>query len=93
MVLILICLLGGIASYWFLGRANPPLAGLVNLAIMALLLSAFVLAIVGVVIAVSRPTKKRESVFALVVSSLLITGVIALFALRLISVGAIYSGG
>ena len=93
MVLILISLLGGIASYWWLGRTNPPLAGLVNLVVMALLLSAFVLAIVGLVIAVSRPTKKRESVFALVVSSLLIIGVIALFALRLISVGAIYSGG
>lgn len=93
MVLILISLLGGVAAYWFVGRSNPALAGLLNMLIVALLFSALGLAVVGLVIAVRRPTKKQESVFALVVSVLLIGGVFALFALRMISLGAVYAGG
>ena len=93
LVLILISLLGGVAVSLFVGRSNPALAGLFNLLIVALLLAAFGLAVVGLVLAVRRPTKKRESVFALAASVVLIGGVIALFALRLISLGAVYAGG
>lgn len=93
MVLILISLLGGAATYWFVSRSNSALAGLLNLLIVALLFAALALAVVGLVIAVRRPTKKAEAVFALVASVLLIGGVIALFALRLISLGAVYAGG
>ena len=93
MVLILIGLLGGAATYWFVSRTNSALAGLINLLILALLFAALALAVVGLVIAVRRPTKKQESVFALVVSLLLIGGVIALFAMRFISLGAVYAGG
>ncbi|SFS02533.1 Protein of unknown function [Microbacterium sp. cf046] len=93
MVLILISLLGGAVSYWLVNRANPALAGLINLAVMALLLSAFLLAIVGLVLAVRRPTQKRESVFALIVSTLLIAAAIALVMMRLISLGSLYSAG
>lgn len=92
-VLILISLLGGVAAYFFVGRSNPALAGLLNLLIVALLFAAFGLAVVGLVIAVRRPTKKGAAVFALAASALLIGGVIALFALRLISLGAVYAGG
>jgi hypothetical protein len=77
LALILISLLGGVAVYFF----------------VALLFSALGLAVVGLVIAVRRPIKKQESVIALVVSVLLIAGVIALFALRMISLGAVYAGG
>ncbi|MET0888423.1 MAG: hypothetical protein ABWX92_18460 [Mycetocola sp.] len=93
MVLILISLLGGAATYWFVSRTNSALAGLLNLLIVAVLLAALGLAVVGLVLAVRRPTKKRESVCALVVSLLLIGGMVALSAMRLISLGAVYSGG
>lgn len=93
MVLILISLLGGTATHLWLSRSDPELAGLINLGLMAVLLSAFVLAIVGLVIAGSRPTKKHEPVFALVVSSLLIAAAVGLVMTRMISLGALYAGG
>ena len=64
LVLILISVLGGVAVYFFVGRSNPALAGLLNLLVVALLLAAVGLAVVGLVIAVRRPTRKGQSVFA-----------------------------
>ena len=82
---IILSLLGFAAARWWLTFASPAFLQLVNLISMALLVMAFVLAIAGLVVAVARPTKKRASVFALVVSSLLILGVVVLFALGLVA--------
>jgi hypothetical protein len=84
LILILISLLGGVAVFWWLSGANPALIGLVNLINVSILLAAFILAIISLVIAVQRPTRKREPVFALVMSSLLIIGMIVLFAIRVV---------
>lgn len=93
LVLILVSVVGGVAAYFFVGRSNPALAGLLNLLVVTLLFAAVGLAVVGLVLAVGRPTRKRESVFALVASLLMLGGVLTLFALRLISLGAVYAGG
>ncbi len=82
LILILISLLGGVAVFWFLAGADPALVGVVNLVNGAILLLAFILAVISVIVAVQRPTKKREPVFALVVSSVLIIGTIVVFTLR-----------
>jgi hypothetical protein len=93
MVLILLSLLGGLATHFWLSASRPVLAGAINLAVMAALFAAVVLAIVGLITAVNRPTTKRDSIFALVVSTLALAGGIALLMLRLIPVGAIYTAG
>jgi hypothetical protein len=67
--------------------------GVLTLLVVALLFAAVGLAVVGLVIAVRRPTRKRESVFALLASVLLTAGVLTMFALRMISLGAVYAGG
>ncbi len=86
LILILIQLLGGLvfvgltivffttgAQFWqFLYLLNA--LGWVSIVST---IAAFVLAIIGSVIAVRRPTRKREAVFALVFSSLLIVLMIA----------------
>jgi hypothetical protein len=87
LILILISLLGGVAVFWWLAGAIPALVGLVNLINVAILVAALILAIAGLFLAVTRPTKKRESVFALVMSSVLLIGVAVLFALRVVAVG------
>jgi cytochrome bd-type quinol oxidase subunit 2 len=92
-VLILLSLLGGLATHVWLRASRPVLAGAVNLAVMAILFAALVLAIVGLVTAVNRPTKEHEAVIALVVSTLALAGGIALLMLRVIPVGAIYTSG
>lgn len=92
-VLILLSLLGGLATHFWLSGSRPVLAGVINLAVMAALFAALVLAIVGLVTAVNRPTKKRESIFALVASTLALASGISLLMLRLIPVGAIYTAG
>jgi hypothetical protein len=93
LVLILISVVGGVAAHFFVSRSNPALAGVLNLLVVALLFAAVGLAVVGLVIAVRRPTRKRESVFALLASVLLTAGVLTMFALRMISLGAVYAGG
>lgn len=70
LILILLLVLGVGAVFWFLSGRDPVVAGIVALLNVVMVLAAFVLSIVGLVIAVRRPTKKRESVFGLVVSSL-----------------------
>jgi uncharacterized membrane protein len=93
LILILISLLGGVAVFWFLAGADPALVGIVNLVNGAILLLAFILAVISVIVAVSRPTKKREPVFALVVSSLLIIGTIVVFTLRVVAAGLVPGSG
>ena len=89
LILILISLLGGVAVFWFLMGADPALVGVVNLVNGAILLLAFILAVISVIVAVNRPTKKREPVFALVASSLLIVGTIVVFTLRVLAAGLV----
>ena len=69
------------------------LVGVVNLVNGAILLLAFILALVSVIVAVNRPTKKREPVFALVVSSSLIIGTIVVFTLRVVAAGLVPGSG
>ena len=93
LILILISLLGGVAVFWLLAGADPALVGVVNLVNGAILLLAFILAVISVIVAVNRPTKKREPVFALVVSSLLIIGTIVVFTLRVVAAGLVPGSG
>jgi hypothetical protein len=93
LILILISLLGGVAVLWFITGADPALIGIVNLINGAILLTAFILAVIAVVLAVQRPTKKREAVFALVVSSLLIIGTIVVFTARVVAAGLVAGAG
>ena len=79
--------------FWFLMGADPALVGVVNLVNGAILLLAFILAVISVIVAVNRPTKKREPVFALVVSSLLIIGTIIVFTLRVVAAGLVPGSG
>ncbi|WP_344053046.1 hypothetical protein [Microbacterium lacus] len=83
-----LALIGGLIANLLL-RSDPVLAGLVNLAIVALLIAAFLLAAVGMTLAVQRPTRKLIPVIALVVAVLALAGVVALVAARLISLGAL----
>lgn len=71
LILLLLLVLGVGAVFWFLSGQDPAVAAVLGLLNIAMVLAAFILAIIGLVIAVRRPTKKRESVFALVLSSLL----------------------
>lgn len=81
--LILLGLLAGAAASVVLPRVNPALVPVAEGITSALIVTAFILAIAGVVIAVSRPTSKGTAVFALVVSSLLVLALFALIGLRL----------
>jgi hypothetical protein len=73
LILILVSMLiGGVSIAAVISGVSPALLdplGWLNLVIM---ISAWVLSIIGLVIAVQRPTKKRESIFALVFTSLLL---------------------
>jgi hypothetical protein len=93
LVLILISLLGGVAVLWFISGADPALIGIVNLINGAILLTAFLLAVIAVVVSVQRPTRKREPVFALVMSSLLIVGTIVVFTARVVAAGLVGGAG
>ena len=72
LILILLLVLGVGAIVWLLSGQDPALALLLGLVNIGMVLAAFVLAIIGLVIAIRRPTKKRESIFGLVVSSLML---------------------
>lgn len=86
-------LAAGVVAYVWISPARPTLGGLINLLIIAAFLCAVGLAVVGLVLAAQRPTRKGRSVLALVVSVLLLGGTLGLFALRMVPVGALYSGG
>ncbi|WZO52322.1 alkaline shock response membrane anchor protein AmaP [Microbacterium sp. LWH7-1.2] len=76
LILILVQLLGsfGIAALAFAVGSQILqylwLFGILSLLWFLMAVAAFVLAIVGMVIAVRRPTRKREAVFALVLTSI-----------------------
>ena len=72
LILILLLVLGISAILWFLTGANPALQLVFGVLNFMMVIAAFILAIIGLVIAFRRPTKKRESIFALVVSSLML---------------------
>jgi hypothetical protein len=82
LLLILLGVLGSAAARWLID-ASDAFVELVNLISTALLVAAFILAIAGLFIAVSRPTKKSAAVIALVSSSLLLLGIVVLYALRI----------
>jgi hypothetical protein len=86
LILILILALGFLAALglgFAAGAAGMPAWQLADVIAVAgvveifLTVAAFVLAIIGTVVAVRRPTRKREAVFALVFSSLLILWTVA----------------
>ena len=93
LVLSFLGLAGGAFVHLWVSPHRPTLGGLLNLLIIAAFLCAVGLAIVGLVLASQRPTRKGRSVLALIVSALLLGGMCALFALRMIPVGALYGGG
>jgi len=70
LILILLLVLGVSAILWFLTGADPVMRLVFGSLNILMVVAAFILAIIGLVIAIRRPTKKRESVFALVVSSI-----------------------
>ncbi len=80
LVVILAQLIGGLALgvLFAIGAATASPLVLVTVLVlvpvvgMSMTIAAFVLAIIGLVIAVRRPTRKREAVFALVFTSLTI---------------------
>lgn len=72
LILILLLVLGVGAIVWLLSGQDPALALLLGLVNIVMVLAAFVMAIIGLVIAIRRPTMKRESIFGLLVSSLML---------------------
>jgi hypothetical protein len=76
LILILLLVLGVSAILWLLTGADPAMQLVFGVLNILMVIAAFILAIIGLVIAVRRPTKKRESVFALVVSSIMLVGIV-----------------
>lgn len=81
-------LLGGIAVVWWLSAYDPLLAGTVSMVNLGLAVTAFFLAIGGLVVAVQRPTQKAGSVVALVVSALLTVWLATVLILVTIAIAA-----
>ena len=81
--LILLGLLAGAAAAVVLPSVNPALIPIAENFTLALVVSAFILAIAGIAIAVMRPTRRGLPVFALVLSSLLVLALFAIIGLRL----------
>ncbi len=72
LVLLLISVLGIAGIVWFATGMNPVTASLLGLAQIGVLVVAFLLSLAGLVVAIRRPTRKREAVFGLVLSTLLL---------------------
>lgn len=79
---------GGIAVVWWLSAYDPLLAGTVSMVNLGLAVTAFFLAIGGLVVAVQRPTQKAGSVVALVVSALLTVWLATVLILVTIAIAA-----
>lgn len=83
LILIVVQLLGSLAIAGLAFALGPQilqflwLFGLLSLLWLGMIIAAFVLAIVGMVIAVRRPTRKREAVWALVLTSIGIVWLVA----------------
>lgn len=82
LILIAVSLVGAGVLLWLPGHVDRGLLAVVSTLTTAAMIMAFLLAIAGLVLAAQRPTKKRESVFALVVSSLLVIGSVAVTLVR-----------
>ncbi|MGX5771330.1 hypothetical protein ACWKWN_11305 [Microbacterium trichothecenolyticum] len=95
LILILVQQLGGLTVIAIGLAAGPQvlqylwLFSILSLLGFLMTIAAFVLAIVGTVIAVPRPTRKREAVFALVLTSLAVLWLIARAAASIATYGAI----
>jgi hypothetical protein len=72
LVLLLISVLGVVGMLWLASGMSPFAAVLLAFAQIGILVAAFVLSVIGLVIAVRRPTRKREAVFGLVLSAILL---------------------
>lgn len=86
LVLALLSVLSAAAVFFWLRTLDPVLADVISLLTLAVLGVAFLLALVGVVLAWRRPTRKAAPILALAVSVLLIGAVAVLFSLRVISI-------
>ena len=83
-----VSLLGGIGVVWWLSGYDPMLAGTASMVNLGLAVTAFFLAIGGLVVAVQRPTQKAGSVVALVVSALLTVWLATVLILVTIAIAA-----
>lgn len=81
LVFLVLALLGAAAVLWLITEPGPRL--LVGGVVALTLVAAFVLGVIGLVAAIRRPTKKSESIFALVASALLLIGLMAAAATSL----------
>ena len=72
LVLLLLSVLGVAGLVWLATGMNPAAAMVLGIAQIGLLVAAFVLAVIGLVIAIRRPTRKREAIFGLVLSAALL---------------------
>lgn len=72
LVLLLISVLGVAGLVWLATGMDPATAMVLGFAQVGLLVAALVLSIIGLVIAIRRPTRKREAVFGLVLSVILL---------------------
>ncbi|MCW3492130.1 hypothetical protein [Microbacterium sp. SSM24] len=88
LVLVLVSVVGAVASVWLAPGLAPATAAVLGFAQVGVLVATFVLSLIGLVIAVRRPTRKREAVFGLVLSGL----VLGVLAFRLVTGGAIDTG-
>lgn len=98
LILILIQLLGGLALF-ILGIAAGAASAqwwqfieiltIISVLSFLMTIAAFVLAIIGTVIAVRRPTRKREAVFALVFTSLTIGWMILRSVVSIVAYGSL----
>ena len=71
-VIALLAIVAVAALIWLVPARDPFLTLAVGLAAMTLVGAAFALAVIGLVIAVRRPTRKGSAVLALILSTLLI---------------------
>lgn len=72
LVLLLLAVLGVAGLIWLASGMDPTVAAVAGLAQIGLVVAAFILSIVGLVLAIVRPTRKREAIFGLVLSALLL---------------------
>lgn len=72
--LVALSLVGWILAIFWLPQVDAALAGLMIMASVALAIASLLTAVAGLVVAVQRPTRKREAVIGLVLSGLILLG-------------------
>ncbi len=72
LVLLLISVLGVAGLVWLATGLNPAVGAVLGFVQIGVLVAAFVLSIVGLVLAIRRPTRKGEAIFGLVLSAILL---------------------